>query len=243
MLGSFFDKLSKKTSDDFKANDPSSTMMLSTVRSNSAWLVGLSGMKPGRVLDIDGDRVVIGSAPDSQILLEDESVSDTHALIKESDGMFLVSDLGTRTGTWVNGNLQSGVVLPDGGKITIGTTKLVFSAVYGKVKKGDSEETQITGGTLFVKAGNDIGESFQVDPGDTLIGSDPGTPGISLNDRTISKRHIMLRVMSRVCRLYDLGSTNGTDVNGRSLEGVPLSDGDTIKFGKIEVRFVRETLM
>lgn len=49
--------------------------------------------------------------------------------------------------------------------------------------------------------------------------------------------------MSRVCCLYDLGSTNGTDVDGRNVGGVALNDGDVIKLGKIEVRFVRESVM
>ena len=49
--------------------------------------------------------------------------------------------------------------------------------------------------------------------------------------------------MSRVCRLYHLGSTNGTDVDGRNVGGVALNDGAVIKLGKIEVRFDRESVM
>lgn len=46
-----------------------------------------------------------------------------------------------------------------------------------------------------------------------------------------------------MCRLYHLGSTNGTDVDGRNVGGVSLNDGDVIKLGKIEGRFVRESVM
>ncbi|MDP6451949.1 MAG: FHA domain-containing protein [SAR202 cluster bacterium] len=242
-VGSFFDKLSKKPDGDFDAENPNSTMVLSTVQSNAAWLVVRSGMKPGKVLDIDGDKVVVGSSMGSEIRLEHDSVGESHALIKENDGMYTVADLGTRTGTWVNDKLQSGIVLKDDSRITIGTTRLSLSLNYGNVKNGDSEETQIIGGTLFVKAGANIGESFQLGPGDTVIGSEPGESGFALEDRTVSKRHVMIRVMSRVCRLYDLGSTNGTDVDGKTIDGVALKDGDVIKFGKIEVRFVRESMM
>ena len=49
--------------------------------------------------------------------------------------------------------------------------------------------------------------------------------------------------MSRVCCLYHLGSTNGTDVDDRNVGGVSLNDGDVIKLGKIEGRFVRESVM
>lgn len=53
----------------------------------------------------------------------------------------------------------------------------------------------------------------------------------------------MVRAMSRVCHLYDLGSTTGTEADGRNLGGVAVSDGDVIKAGKIGVRFVRESKM
>ena len=46
-----------------------------------------------------------------------------------------------------------------------------------------------------------------------------------------------------MCRLYHLGSNNGTDVDGRNVGGVALNDGGVIKLGKIEVRFVRESVM
>ncbi len=50
----------------------------------------------------------------------------------------------------------------------------------------------------------------------------------------------MLRCMSRVCRLYDLGSTNGTKVDGAELNGVLLQNGDLLKFGETELQFVHE---
>jgi hypothetical protein len=76
-VGSFFNRLSKKPfSSDFDADDSSSTIVLSTIQSNAAWLVVRSGMKPGKVLDIDGDKVVVGSGEGSEIRLENESISE-----------------------------------------------------------------------------------------------------------------------------------------------------------------------
>ncbi len=112
-----------------------------------------------------------------------------------------------------------------------------------KRKKTDSGERQIVGGTFFRQGRANIRESFQVGLGDTVIGIDPGESGVKLDDRTVSKRHPMIRAMSRVCHLYDLGSTRGTEADGRNLGGVAVSDGDVIKAGKIGVRFVRESKM
>ena len=45
---------------------------------------------------------------------------------------------------------------------------------------------------------------------------------------------------SCVCRLYDLGSTNGTKVDGADLSGVVLQNGYLLKFGETELQFVHE---
>ena len=185
-VGSFFDRLSKKQSDNSR---PSFTMMQSVVKSNAAWFVVKSGLQPGTVLDIDTDKAVIGSGADSEIRVEHESVSESHALIKVVDGAYILSDPGTRTGIWVNDKLQSGMVLKDESEVRVGTTLITFYPAVRNVKKADSEEPQIVKGTLFVKAGTNIGESFQGGMGDIVIGSDPGESGIELDDRAVSKRH------------------------------------------------------
>ena len=92
--------------------------------------------------------------------------------------MYMLSDLGTRTGTWVNGKLQSGVVLEEGNIITIGNTKMTFLQTSSKVKNNDIEEPQIIGATLFVRAGSNSGKSFQIGIGDTVIGNDPTASNI-----------------------------------------------------------------
>ena len=164
-------------------------MMQSVVKSNAAWFVVKSGLQPGTVLDIDTDKAVIGSGADSEIRIEHESVSESHALIKVVDGAYILSDPGTRTGTWVNDKLQSGMVLKDESEVRVGTTLITCYPTVRNVKKADSEEPQLVEGTLFVKAGTNIGESFQGGLGDTVIGSDPGESGIELDDRAVSKRH------------------------------------------------------
>lgn len=243
VLGRFWKKSPDgRNASGFEANEATPTLVLSTVRSNSAWLLIRSGKNPGQALDIGGDSVIIGSGMDSDVRIEDDSISESHAVIKEIDGMYMLSDLGTRTGTWVNGKLQSGVVLEEGNIITIGNTKMTFLQTSSKVKNNDIEEPQIIGATLFVRAGSNSGKSFQIGIGDTVIGNDPTASNIKLDDPAVSKRHAKIRVMSKVCRLYDLGSTNGTDVDGTKLDGVTLRDGDVIKFGKVEVRFVRESM-
>lgn len=69
-----------------------------------------------------------------------------------------------------------------------------------------------------------------VGAGRVLLGRDPSC-GVVLADPTVSRRHAELEVDGRVCRVRDLGSTNGTYANGRAVTAVRLRDGDAVTFG------------
>lgn len=74
--------------------------------------------------------------------------------------------------------------------------------------------------------------------GEMTIGRD-ATNGIILPDASVSGRHAMLEQTRQGWRLADLGSTNGTMVNGRSLDGrpLPLRGGEQIVLGAVVLRF------
>ena len=61
---------------------------------------------------------------------------------------------------------------------------------------------------------------------------------ISINDSNISRNHAEVRVGQTAFMVYDLGSTNGTLVNGVKIVGEHrLRDGDILSFGSTHVRF------
>lgn len=75
-----------------------------------------------------------------------------------------------------------------------------------------------------------------------LIGRDPGN-GLRLNHETVSRAHAELTVRGGRWLLRDLGSTNGTCVNGRRVTGtVPVRDGDQVSFGRMSFRLTAPTL-
>jgi pSer/pThr/pTyr-binding forkhead associated (FHA) protein len=65
---------------------------------------------------------------------------------------------------------------------------------------------------------------------------------IQLEDNSVSGRHAQIAVIAQNCFLKDLGSTNGTLVNGQAVTEVQLRTGDRIQFGKIEARFEGEAV-
>jgi hypothetical protein len=72
------------------------------------------------------------------------------------------------------------------------------------------------------------------------IGRDPAS-GLRLNHETVSRVHAELRRQGGVWVLRDLGSTNGTTVNGRRVIGASVvKDGDQIGFGRMMFRLASD---
>ncbi|MFJ5995351.1 FHA domain-containing protein [Streptomyces sp. NPDC092370] len=68
------------------------------------------------------------------------------------------------------------------------------------------------------------------------IGRDPAS-GLRLNHETVSRVHAELRHQGGLWVLRDLGSTNGTTVNGRRVVGAAVvREGDQVGFGRITFR-------
>lgn len=216
-----------------------STMVLTSVRGVAAWLVVRSGGETGSVMEIVGDRVTVGSSPDSGIRLSHPSAGETHALIRGRNGGYSLADLASRTGTWVNGRIQAGAILKDGSRISMGASELFFSKLGGDDPQTNGRSST-SDGVLLVRSGPAMGQTFQIEQGDLVIGRQPGERGARLDDSAVSGRHALLRSLPRGCLLFDLGSANGTKVDDVELDGVPLQNGDILKFGDAEVQFVHE---
>lgn len=76
------------------------------------------GSCPGQLLEIDGERIVIGRHPGCEIVLDNAAVSRQHAQISESHGTYFLEDLRSRNRTYLNGKLvESSAELHDGDTI------------------------------------------------------------------------------------------------------------------------------
>ncbi|GAC1472272.1 MAG: hypothetical protein NVSMB9_19330 [Isosphaeraceae bacterium] len=89
---------------------------------------------------------------------------------------------------------------------------------------------------LRVTSGPQAGlERVFADQGTYLVGRSPHVPFSLPEDRLLSREHFLIEVNPPLCELLDLGSTNGTKVNGVVVERVRLSDGDSIAAGDSEI--------
>jgi pSer/pThr/pTyr-binding forkhead associated (FHA) protein len=89
-------------------------------------LVVKRGANAGSKFFMDTDVTRIGRHPESDIFLDDITVSRRHAEIRRADGNFALHDVGSLNGTYVNRQRVEEAGLRSGDEIQIGKFKLVF---------------------------------------------------------------------------------------------------------------------
>lgn len=96
---------------------------------DSAWravlLVRTDGAAPVQ-FDLGGALISIGRASDNDVIVDDPQVSRHHCQLKLQHGAYSFADLGSRNGSWVNGQQVSEVALGPGDLIQIGSTEIIF---------------------------------------------------------------------------------------------------------------------
>jgi predicted component of type VI protein secretion system len=80
------------------------------------------------------------------------------------------------------------------------------------------------------------GMVLELTDGVFTIGRSPDN-SIVISDPSVSGRHAQLELSGESCRLKDLGSTNGTRVNGIPINETVLRFDDRMRFGAVEARF------
>ena len=91
-----------------------------------ALLVVQRGPSAGSRFLLDTDVVGAGRHPDSEIFLDDVTVSRRHAEFRRTGSGYTVSDVGSLNGTYVNRDRIDSVELNDGDEVQIGKYRLVF---------------------------------------------------------------------------------------------------------------------
>jgi pSer/pThr/pTyr-binding forkhead associated (FHA) protein len=94
----------------------------------SALLVVQRGPSAGSRFLLDTEEVTAGRHPDSDIFLDDVTVSRRHAVFRRSPDGYKVADVGSLNGTYVNRDRIDEVLLSGGDEVQIGKYRLVYFA-------------------------------------------------------------------------------------------------------------------
>lgn len=89
----------------------------------------VKGPSTGQTFKLVGPEVSLGRDPNSDVYLNDMTVSRKHARIdvtNVSRGFASIEDLGSLNGTWVDGAIVNKALLKDGSTVQIGTFRMVF---------------------------------------------------------------------------------------------------------------------
>ena len=192
----------------------------------------------------EGATATIGRQAGNDICIPEQHVSRQHAVINYRDGIFMISDLGSANGTFVNDRqLSEPFPLASGDEIRLYVPTLKFSAAVTEEDHRNAEEhgTLITAtistgkGKLIITTGPQEGSTIPLLLNKVTIGRATSKADweIGLQDPSVSRPHARLELVDNNWIVYDMGSANGTLVNNTLVneKGRALRDGDILTLG------------
>lgn len=184
----------------------------------------------------------------ADVLLHDPQVSRRHAKLTLSEQGLTLEDLGSTNGSRVAGQkLAAGETAPvyDGDEVRFGS--IVFKAVIpgGSARPASAAAPTVAAAAPPVDRGHSVGALVREDGQEVPLYAGPNTIGRRAEndvhvtgDPFVSGRHAELRWDGTEFRLVDLGSTNGTFLDGdRLIQGDerPVADDVTFLVGKTKL--------
>ncbi len=180
----------------------------------------------------------MGSGDVNDIVIDKPGVSGFHADLKVENGQVTLTDIGG--GMTLNGDTLSGPTAVHKGDVIV-----LAGVEFDVTEDSDSAKTLVLSGTALMEMGKgswslvaDSGpEKGQVIPiRDRIEIGRALECDISILEPGLSRKHAELELDGDDLILRDLGSVNGTFVNGEKIDEVSLKDGDRMQFDK--VRFI-----
>lgn len=112
---------------DTEEMNPDDVSAVDGLPAGSALLLVQRGPSAGARFLLDTDTVTVGRHPDSDIFLDDITVSRRHATFTRTPGGHVVADLGSLNGTYVNRDRIDGdIALSGGDEVQIGKYRLIY---------------------------------------------------------------------------------------------------------------------
>jgi ABC transport system ATP-binding/permease protein len=168
----------------------------------------------------------IGRLPDNDLTIAKDAVSRHHARIEAAQGGYRIADLGSQNGTQLNGERfrDESRWLANGDTIVIGEDVLRFIT---------GEETRLGGAPETPVSGMQV---VQLTKQHLTLGRDRAND-VVLQDPNVSRFHAeVARLKDRVA-IRDLGSRNGTRVNGELVRTALLEAGSEVGIGPYRLIF------
>ncbi len=178
-----------------------------------------------RTIPLRGGHLTLGRAGDNDITLQSLFVSSHHAQLEATSSGHSLIDTNSTNGLLCNGRKAPRIQLKDGDVVRIGdqTTGNFVTLTYQNPLSGGTTTPPPAGRLQLTGAVHTIGR----------INSD-----LVLNHPGVSHRHAEVRRQANGRYLMtDLGSTNGTFVDGQRISQTPLQAGQSLQIGPYRLVF------
>ena len=110
---------------DGLGDDDNAVVHAGEIAPGEVMLVVRQGPEIGTRFSLEGDQVTVGRVPGNDIQLDDVTVSRQHAVLVRQGAAWLVRDLGSLNGTYVNSERVDESVVQHGDEVQIGRFRLV----------------------------------------------------------------------------------------------------------------------
>jgi pSer/pThr/pTyr-binding forkhead associated (FHA) protein len=124
-----------ESAEDRTALNDADAAAVDALPAGSALLVVQRGPSAGSRFLLDTDLVGAGRHPESEIFLDDVTVSRRHAEFRRGSNGYRVADVGSLNGTYVNRDRIDEVELQNGDEVQIGKYRLVYFASHAGAGK------------------------------------------------------------------------------------------------------------
>ena len=192
--------------------------------------------------------LTIGSDPDSDVQVLESGAEHRHAKIyRQSDGRWMISDLGTASGTLVNGKRISLAVLREKDVITIGRKSLVWPADFTRIRVADASskvpQVPTPPQTPQIPGPQAPSPPMTTTKQRLVIGSGEQAD-IQIDDPDVENEHAILkRDSDKTWMIYDLGTATGTFVNDNSIAFARLGPDSKVTLGGLTLEWPEDFIL
>ena len=177
---------------------------------------------------LEGEEAVVGRDEGLPICLPFDGVSRRHLLIRRDARGWWLEDLQSTNGTFLNGERTRRGRLRHLDVISLGrAAELVF------LLRAETKPATRPGIVRAVLQAEASGLRYDVAPGEATLGR-AAACNLAFDHESVSKMHARLERTTDQLVLRDLGSANGTFVNGQRVQVAVLKDGDTLALAGAE---------
>ena len=181
-------------------------------------------------LNFSGRKEIrIGRAPDNDIIINDQHISNYHAVLTIENGNMSLQDMGSRNGTFVNRQQISSAQITTADFISLGSYKFSLErfANYLIERKPDISLSNVS---VTLKEGiNKIGRAQDND--------------VILKHPMISAHHAVIKRRGKIIYIEDLSSANGVFINGKRIRSGNINPGDKVAFGTFSINITSDIVL